>query len=183
MPMSTAREIFVHELSDTLSAENIIYKMLGQVVKETKLPPAQEAYQHHLDETKQHISNVEAAFKAIGEKPEKTTCLAADGLSKEHAALKEEKPKDHALELGLLGGAGKTEHYEIASYKLLVQMAKDLGETKAAALLQENLDQELAMSKTVEKLAKMVSADAKKAVGATMKKPATAGARKTPVAA
>jgi ferritin-like metal-binding protein YciE len=161
--MSTAREIFVHELSDTLSAENIIHKMLGQVVKETKLPDAKSAFEQHLEETAQHIANVEAAFKAIGEKPEKTTCHAAVGLSEEHKALKDEKPPDHALELGLLGGAGKTEHYEIASYTLLVQMAKDLGETDAAKLLQENLDQELAMSKQVETLAKAVLKDAKAA--------------------
>ena len=164
MPMSTAREIFVHELSDTLSAENQIYKMLGKVVKETKLPDAKTTYQDHYEETKGHIENVEAAFKAIDEKPEKTVCLAAKGLSEEHDALAEEKPTDHALELGLLGGAGKTEHYEIASYTLLVQMAKDLGETEAAKLLQTNLDEELAMSKRVEQLAKMVSKDAKTAV-------------------
>ena len=167
MSMSTAREVFVHELSDTLSAENIIHKMLGQVVKETKLPDAKSAYEQHLEETASHIKNVEAAFKAIGEKPEKTTCHAAEGLSEEHKALKEEKPTDHALELGLLGGAGKTEHYEIASYTLLVQMAKTLGETEAAKLLQENLDQELAMSKTVETLTKAVLKDAKVADKAT----------------
>ena len=161
MSMSTARELFTHELSDTLSAEQIIHKMLGEVVKETKLPDAKKAYEKHRAETEQHIANVEAAFKAIGEKPERTTCHAAVGLKEEHDALKDEKPTDHALELGLLGGAGKTEHYEIASYTLLVQMAKDLGETKAAGLLQENLDQELAMSKQVETLAKAVSKDAK----------------------
>lgn len=167
MAMSTAREIFVHELSDTLSAENQIYKMLGKVVKETKLPEAKAAYQNHQEETKGHIANVEAAFKAIGEKPEKTVCLAAKGLSEEHDALAEEKPTDHALELGLLGGASKTEHYEIASYTLLVQMAKDLGETEAVKLLQTNLEQELAMDKTITALAKTVSADAKAAVKAT----------------
>jgi ferritin-like metal-binding protein YciE len=42
-------------------------------------------------------------------------------------------------------------------------MAKDLGETDAAKLLQENLDQELAMSKQVETLAKAVLKDAKAA--------------------
>jgi ferritin-like metal-binding protein YciE len=163
MTMSSARELFIHELSDTLSAENIIYKMLGKVAKETQLPEARKGYEKHLKETEQHIANVEAAFKSLGEAPEKTTCLAAKGLSEEHDALKEEEPTGHALELGLLGGAGKTEHYEIASYTLLVQMAKDLGETEAVKLLQANLDDELTMAKEVEKLATSVSRDAKKA--------------------
>ena len=162
MSMSTPRELFVHELSDTLSAENIIYKMLGKVAKETQLPEARKGYEKHLKETEQHIANVEAAFKSLGETPEKTTCLAAKGLSEEHDALKEEKPTGPALELGLLGGAAKTEHYEIASYTLLVQMARDLGETEAAKLLQSNLEQEVATLKHVETLAKSLSQDAKK---------------------
>ncbi len=166
MSMTTARELFVHELSDALSAEKIIHKMLGQVAKETRLPDSQKAFEKHRDETEGQIANLEAVFEAIGEKPEKTTCHAAEGLNEEHKALKEEKPKEHALELGLLAGASKTEHYEIATYTLLVQMAKDLGETEAAKLLQENLDQELATSKIVETLAKAASKDAK--AGETM---------------
>jgi ferritin-like metal-binding protein YciE len=162
MSMSTPRELFVHELSDTLSAENIIYKTLGKVAKETQLPEARKGYEKHLKETEQHIANVEAAFKSLGETAEKTTCLAAKGLSAEHDALKEEKPTGAALELGLLGGAAKTEHYEIASYTLLVQMARDLGETEAAKLLQANLEQEVATLKQVESLAKSLSQDARK---------------------
>ena len=161
--LETPKDLFVHELSDTLSAERIIHKVLGEMVKETKMPDIKKAYEFHREETAQHIKNVEAAFVKIGEKPEKTVCFAAEGLKKEHDALGEEKPTGHVLELGLLGGAGKTEHYEIASYTLLVQMAKDLGETEAATLLKANLDQETAMSKQVEAFAKAVSKDAAKA--------------------
>jgi ferritin-like metal-binding protein YciE len=53
-----------------------------------------------------------------------------------------------------LGGAVKTEHYEMAMYTGLVQMARDLGETDAAQLLQDNLDQEKEMAVRVETLAR-----------------------------
>jgi ferritin-like metal-binding protein YciE len=46
-------------------------------------------------------------------------------------------------------------------YTGLIQMAKDLGEREAAQLLQENLDQEKAMAKRVEALAKELSKQAK----------------------
>ena len=62
---------------------------------------------------------------------------------------------------GNLGGAAKTEHYEIASYTMLAQMAKDLGETDVAALLKENLDQEKEMAKKVESLAREVGKEVK----------------------
>jgi ferritin-like metal-binding protein YciE len=173
MSLETPRDLFVHELSDMMSAENIIYKVLGEMVTETKVPEIKKAFQSHHKETQAQIENLKAVFKSLGEKPEPITCHGAEGLKKEHDSLKEEKPKDHVLELGLLAGAGKTEHYEIASYTMLVQMARDLGETESVKLLQENLEQEIAAGKKVEMLAKEVGKDAK----AAAKSPARAAAK------
>ncbi len=147
-----------------LSAEHVIYRMLGNVARETNLPDAREAYEQHINETEIHISNLEAALESIGETPEKAACLAVKGLSDEHDALKRVLLSGHALELGLLGGVGKTEHYEIASYIMLIQLTGELGELEAARFLQANLDDELAMAKQVEKLAIMISKDAMKTV-------------------
>jgi ferritin-like metal-binding protein YciE len=167
MSLATPRDLFIHDLSDMLSAENIIRGMLGEVIKETKVPDHKKAFQEHLKETEGHIKNLQAVFKSIGEQPEPIVCHGAEGLKKEHDSLKEEKPTGHVLEMGLLGGASKTEHYEIASYTDLVQMAKDLGEPEAAKLLKENLDQEKAMSKTLETLSKAVGKDYKAMTKAT----------------
>jgi ferritin-like metal-binding protein YciE len=161
MSLETPRDLFLHELSDTMSAEHIVLKMLGELQTESNNTDVKAAYKHHESETRQQIKNVEAVFKQLGEKPEDTTCYAAEGLKKEHDALKEEKPSPLVQELGNLGGAAKTEHYEIASYTALIQMAKDLGESDAAALLKENLDQEKKMAKTVESLSKQVGKEAK----------------------
>jgi ferritin-like metal-binding protein YciE len=118
-----------------------------------------QAIKHHHDETLQQIKNLEKIFKQLGEKPEETTCHAAEGLKKEHDALQKEKPSPLVREVGNLAGAAKTEHYEIASYTALIQMAKDLGETEVADLLKENLDQEKEMAKKVESLSKQVGKD------------------------
>jgi ferritin-like metal-binding protein YciE len=68
--------------------------------------------------------------------------------------LHKEQPSPEILEMANLGAAAKTEHYEMAMYTSLVQMAKDLGETDAAQLLQDNLDQEKEMAVRVETLAR-----------------------------
>jgi ferritin-like metal-binding protein YciE len=161
MPLETPRDLFVHELSDTMSAENIVLKMLGKLQTETGNPDVKAAVKHHETETRQQIANLEKVFKLLGEEPEKTTCHAAEGLKEEHEALKQEKPSPIVLELGNLAGAAKTEHYEIASYTGLIQMAKDLGETDVADLLKENLDQEKEMAKKVESLSKQLGKEAK----------------------
>lgn len=161
MGLETPRDLFIHELSDTMSAENIVLKMLGELQDETENSDVKAAVKHHETETKQQIRNLEKVFKLLDETPEQTTCHAAEGLKEEHAALKKEKPSPIVLELGNLAGAAKTEHYEIASYTGLIQMAKDLGETEIADLLKENLDQEKEMAKKVESLARQVGKEAK----------------------
>jgi ferritin-like metal-binding protein YciE len=161
MSLNTPRDLFIHELSDTLSAEHIVLKVVGEMATETGNAEARKAIEHHHKETEQQIQNLEKVFDLLGEKPEETTCHAAEGLRKEHDALKEEKPEGNVKELGLLAGAGKTEHYEIASYTMLMQMAKNLGEKEVADLLKENLDQEKEMARTVESLARDVGKEVK----------------------
>ena len=166
MSLETPRDLFIHELSDTMSAEHIVLEMLGSLKSETKLDDVKDAIVHHEKETKDQIKNLQTVFKLLGEKPEETTCHAAEGLKKEHEALLEEKPSPLVLEVGNLAGAAKTEHYEIASYNLLIQMAKDLGESDVADLLKENLDQEKEMARKVESLARLVGKDVRKEVKA-----------------
>ena len=166
MPIADARELFVHELEDMVSAEHIIVKMLPELRKEAQDAEAKAAFKEHEAETKGQITRLQEAFKLLGEKPEESTCHATEGLKKEHEALHEEDPSPEMLAMAGLLGAAKTEHYEIASYAALVQMAKDLGEKEVAALLQETLDEEKAMAKRVEALAKVAGKAASKELAA-----------------
>jgi ferritin-like metal-binding protein YciE len=154
MPLTTPRELFVHELSDAMSAEQQILKMLPELQKEALNHELQEALKTHEEETQQQVRNIQEVFRQLGETPEATTCYAVQGLAEEHKALLKEQPSPEILEMANLGAASKTEHYEMAMYTALVQMAKDLGETDAAQLLQDNLDQEKEMAVRVETLAR-----------------------------
>ncbi len=161
MPITSARELFVHELEDMVSAEHIIVKMLPELRKEAQDPEAKAAFQEHEAETKEQIKRLQQVFDLLGEKPEQSTCFATEGLKQEHEALHEEEPTPEVLAMGGLLGAAKTEHYEIASYAALVQMAKDLGEKEVAALLEQTLTEEEAMSKRVTALAKATGKEMK----------------------
>ena len=173
--MTTPRDLFIHELSDAMSAEQQILKMLPELQKEARMPEVKRALKEHEQETRQQVRNLESVFKQLGEKPEETTCYGVKGLADEHKALHEEQPAPELLELANLSGAAKTEHYEMVMYTGLVQMAKDLGERESAQLLQENLDQEKAMAKRVEQLSKELGKEAK---AAEKERAGTQGARK-----
>ena len=62
----------------------------------------------------------------------------------------------------LTGAAARVEHYEIAAYNGLIEMARGLGETEAADLLEQNLVQEQHALETVEGIGKRMAKDAKK---------------------
>lgn len=159
--MDTPRELFLHELADMLSAEHIIAGTLGEVTGETQHADMKTAFREHGTESKQHIKRLEQAFKLLGEKPGETTCHAAEGLRAEHEELHEEDPSSEVLEMGNLLGAAKTEHYEIASYTGLVQIARDLGEREVAELLKQNLDEEQAMAKRIVDFTRVVGKETK----------------------
>jgi ferritin-like metal-binding protein YciE len=161
MTIATPRELFVHELSDAMSAEQQILNMLPELQREALHRELKSALKEHEQETKGHVKNLQAVFKQLGERPEATTCYGVKGLVDEHQAMHKEQPSPEMLELANLSGAEKTEHYEMVMYTGLIQMAKDLGESESAKLLQENLEQEKAMAKRVAALAKEIAKEVK----------------------
>ena len=100
-------------------------------------------FEEHLDETGQHVKNVELAFEKLGEKPTAEKCPGIEGIKREHDEfLSKESPSQDVLDSFLTGAGARTEHYEIAAYEGLVTMAEAMGETEVVELLTENLEQE-----------------------------------------
>jgi ferritin-like metal-binding protein YciE len=101
----------------------------------------------------------------VGETAKAEKCPGIEGIKKEHDEfVAKEEPSTEVLDMFLTGAAARTEHYEIAAYTGLITMAKALGETDAARLLDENLKDERAALEMVttisEKLAGKIPASA-----------------------
>ena len=91
--MDDPRELFLHELGDLLYAENALVKTLPKLAKEASDTELQEGFEAHLEETQQHVANLEQVFEAVGEKAKAEKCPAIDGITKEHDEfMSEEKP-------------------------------------------------------------------------------------------
>ncbi len=153
--MTSPEDLFVHELEDVYYAEKTLTTVLPKLAQEVNDEEFTEALQKHLDETKEHVSNLEQVFQEIGMPPKGEKCPGIDGIKKEHDTFIEENdPSGDLLDLFVTGAASRTEHYEIAAYTGLIGMAESMGETKAAELLQKNLKQEEAALKKVETISK-----------------------------
>jgi len=148
--MSDPRDLFLHELGDVLYAERTLVKALPTLQEEASDDELRMGFEEHLEETRQHVKNVEQAFEKLGEKPTAEKCPGIDGIKKEHDEfVAKESPSQDVLDSFLTGAGSRTEHYEIAAYEGLVTMAEAMGETDVAELLKKNLEQE---QKALEKL-------------------------------
>jgi len=150
--MDSPQEFFIHELQDLLGAEQLVLKTLPKLIDSADDKEVKAALKEHEKETKQQIKNLEECFKLLGEKAEPVDCKGMQGIVAEWEDFLKEKPSPEILQVFDLGAAAKTEHYEIVSYTGLVDKAKLMGQKDVAKLLQENLKQEQAMAKAVEKL-------------------------------
>jgi ferritin-like metal-binding protein YciE len=143
--MSDPRDLFVHELGDVLYAEQTLVKALPKLQEEASDEELALGFEEHLEETRQHVKNVEKVFEQLGETPKAEKCPGIDGIKKEHDDfVAKESPSQDVLDAFLTGAGSRTEHYEIAAYEGLVTMAQAMGETEVVELLTENLDQEKA---------------------------------------
>jgi ferritin-like metal-binding protein YciE len=152
MTMKSPQELFVHELSDMYDAERRIVKMLPLLANEVDNSQVKTAFEQHEQETQHQIQNLERCFNILGVKPLKASCEAIGGLKEEHDTFLKENPSKDILTMFDLGGASKTEYYEMASYKGLVEKATLMGQQECVRLLQENLQQEERMAQRVEQI-------------------------------
>lgn len=162
--IKTLDVLFHDTLKDVYFAENKIVDTLPKMRDAAKSKPLKDAFIKHLNETKVHVERLEEVFKIIGKKPEKKTCDAIMGITKEGASIMDEYEGSPALDAGLLAAAQAVEHYEMSRYGTLRTWALELGMKDAAKLLQTTLDEEQATDIALTAIAtKVVNQSAEKA--------------------
>lgn len=153
MAVQDMQGLLKHELGDLLYAEKVFLKGLKQMSKEASNSFIRDRIVRHAEETQDQITNLERAFETIGSKPRALKCDAALGLDEERKSFREEEPSPEVLEAFNLGAGLRVEHYEIAGYRSAIAIAKQTGNDQCAWLLQQNLDQEVAMATFLEQSA------------------------------
>ena len=160
--LTTPRDLFLHELGDILYVERALAKeTLPKLIGEVSDTEFKSGLESHLEQTRQHVANVEKVFELLGEEPEVEKCVGFEGLKKEHDQLIEESASS-LVDIVDVGAAARTENYEIAAYEGLRRMAKAMGEDEAVDLLDENLKQEKETLREVEKIATRLSNESAK---------------------
>ena len=151
---SALEEFFVDELKDIYWAEKKLVKTLPKLQKAANSEELKQAFGNHLTETEGHVERLEQAFEMLGHKPQAKKCDAMEGITEEGASVIEDTKAGTATrDVALVLAGQKAEHYEIATYGGLIQIAKTLGHNDVANLLQQTLQEEKNADQTLTGIA------------------------------
>ena len=154
-------EFFEKELKDIYSAETQLLEAMPEMVRAAYSEDLQDAFDKHFHETQRQIERLEKVFERLDiDKNDVETCDAMEGLLKESKEILEEFEEGPVRDSALIIGAQKIEHYEIASYGSLCELAHVLGYHKIAEILGRSLEEEEVTDETLTYIAQDVNDEA-----------------------
>lgn len=140
---SHLEKFFLDQLKDIYYAENKILQSLPKMAAATTTGELKEAFEDHLHQTQRHVKRLEQVFRTINQKAEGKKCEAIEGIAREvEEIIDETEDGTMTRDAALIIAAQKVEHYEIATYGGLVQLAITMNLHDAADLLDKTLVEE-----------------------------------------
>jgi ferritin-like metal-binding protein YciE len=151
---SRLMEFFVDQLEDIYWAEKKLTKTLPKLAEAAHSDELRTAFNNHLTETKNHVTRLEKAFSLIDMEPKSTECPAMKGIVEEGEEIVDETAEATAQrDVGLIFAGQKAEHYEMATYGGLIQLARVMEFDDVAKLLEDTLKEEKAADTKLTQIA------------------------------
>jgi ferritin-like metal-binding protein YciE len=151
---SMLEDFFVDALKDIYWAEKALTKALPKMAKSATSQELKEAFDQHLEVTKKQIGRLEDVFNQLGKKAQGKKCEAMQGLVDEsETIISETKDDTFTRDAALIIAAQKVEHYEIASYGGLVQLARTMNKNGIAKVLEITLNEEKSADELLTRVA------------------------------
>jgi len=160
MNKSNARDLLLHGLKDMYDAEHQFAEALGTMTQQAKDRTLADGFRRHREVTRNQIRRLEECFEAMNERPSREHCSGAEGLVSEYQSfVRKERPDGETLDLFAAGSALKVEHYEIAAYAAMIDLALRLDMRQCATQLEKNMREEEACSAELEMATRKLGAE------------------------
>ena len=156
MPITNLQEKFLYELADIYDAEHRFLEAQQQMLEEASGQELQGMIQTHIEQTQQQIQNLEQVYEQMGQQPERVRCEVAQGLVAEGQEGMQEAQSGPLRDTMIASTQLKVEHYEVASYRGLLTVARQLGQSEVTGMLLQNLQQEEQTALLVEQSTPML---------------------------
>lgn len=165
MKLDSLHVLYLKELRDTYHAEKQIVKALPKMIEAAQSPELRTALSHHLEETKGQVTRLEQVFQLHNEEPKTETCKGMEGILDQGKDIVGHDENPGVRDAGIIAGAQKVEHYEMASYGSLRAWAEQMGHTRAAQLLQQTLDEEKQADAKLTQISRSLNLEAVRRAG------------------
>ncbi|HET9747099.1 MAG TPA: ferritin-like domain-containing protein [Chitinophagaceae bacterium] len=140
---SQLQKFFEDSLKDIYWAEKALVKALPKMQEAATTEELKNAIEEHLAQTETQVARLEQVFELVGKKAQAKKCEAMEGLIKEgETVIEETEEGSMTRDVGIIMAAQKVEHYEIATYGGLAQIATTMGLEEVGDLLNETLEEE-----------------------------------------
>jgi ferritin-like metal-binding protein YciE len=134
--------MLVDQLKDAHSAERQAIQAMKRVMRKTSDPELRKGIEAHIAQSEEQRNRVEQALEQLGGRAGRKVCEAMRGLVEEAQHELEDHDKGPILDLVIVAGQQRIEHYEIAAYGTMVELSKAMGENEVADLLAQTLAEE-----------------------------------------
>jgi ferritin-like metal-binding protein YciE len=142
MALTRIRELYVVELSEIYESEEEILRQLPLMAASACDPALRQIFEDHYRETRGHLDRLAAIFEQLDERRRPTPAHGIRGLTEEARLRQTSLEQGELLDLALVDGGRRIEHYEMAAYSAAIGYARRLGHLEAAALLTQTLEEE-----------------------------------------
>jgi len=151
------RTLYLSNLKKALDMEQKITKALPDLIEKSSDPDLVTAFEAHLEETKGHVTRVEALLQRnIGETATET-CKVINGLTTEAADTIKDVIDPSIRDIALIGAAQQVEHHEIAVYGTLRRWAQILGLPDDVIILESIEEEEGRADELLSEIAERVN--------------------------
>jgi ferritin-like metal-binding protein YciE len=153
MGFNSLNDVLQEQLEDLYSAETQLTAALPKMAQAANHDELRQAFEHHLEETHDHLKRVKEALGEIGVSSPTEVCKGMKGLIAEGEEMIEMEGDPTAKDAALIAAAQRVEHYEIAAYGTARQLAGDCGYDGIKDLMDQTLDEESQADKLLTKIA------------------------------
>ena len=153
MKLTSLHDVFVEQLADLLSAERQLLEALPKVASAASTPDLIDAIEEHLDETREHVARLERVYELANLPATVEECEAMKSLIREGDEVVQADGDPIARDVALIASAQRVEHYEIAAYGTVRELAKQLDLSEVASILDDTLSEETAADERLTRIA------------------------------
>lgn len=140
--MEQIQDMLIEQLKDAVSAEKQAVQGMKKMLRKVSDDTLRQGIEAHMAQSEEQQRRAERALEAMGDKPGRKVCEAMKGLNEELSGAAEDFDKGPVRDLAIIAMLQKIEHYEIASYGTMAELARALGEEEVAQLVSQTLAEE-----------------------------------------